>query len=170
MNSVKNYLDNTALLILLVFSLILSAYLRLQNLIAQILISRFMQKLNMGYSKYFNERHKRIGTLWQGKYKKIQIMRDAHFLYIPYYIHLNPLDFTMPEWRDGKVKNAMRALKALRAYRWSSHLDYMGEKNFPSVTRRDFLSDMFQTRGAYEREIVNIIGAPSLAGPSDSLE
>jgi len=133
-------------------------------------ISRFMQKLNMGYSKYFNERHKRIGTLWQGKYKKIQIMRDAHFLYIPYYIHLNPLDFTMPEWRDGKVKNALRALKALRAYRWSSHLDYMGEKNFPSVTRRDFLSDMFQTRGAYEREIVNIIGAPSLAGPSDSLE
>ena len=133
-------------------------------------ISLFMQKLNMGYSKYFNERHERTGTLWEGRYRRIQVTRDAHFLYIPYYIHLNPLDFAMPEWREGKVKNASRALQLLHAYRWSSHLDYMGEKNFPSITRRDFLSDIFRTRQAYKKEIANIIGAPSLAGSSFSIE
>ena len=36
------------------------------------LLSRFMKKLNMGYARYFNERHKRSGYLWQGKYKKIR--------------------------------------------------------------------------------------------------
>ncbi|MDO8576392.1 MAG: transposase [bacterium] len=133
-------------------------------------IPLFMQKLNMGYSKYFNERHERTGTLWQGKYKKIQVTRDAHFLYIPYYIHLNPLDFVMPEWRDGKVKNASQALKHLGAYRWSSHLDYLGVKNFPSITRRDLLSDTFRTRGKYEKEIANIIGAPALANRSAAIE
>lgn len=133
-------------------------------------ISLFMQKLNMGYSKYFNERHERTGTLWEGKYKKIQITRDAHFLYIPYYIHLNPLDFAMPEWRDGKVKNASQALKILRAYRWSSHLDYLGVKNFPSVTRRDFLSDILNTRSKYEKEITSIISSPPLADPSTVIE
>ena len=133
-------------------------------------ISLFMQKLNMGYSKYFNERHGRTGALWQGRFKKIRISRDAHFLYIPYYIHLNPLDLAMPEWRDGKVKNASRALNFLRAYRWSSHLDYIGEKNFPSITRRDFLSDIFQTRKMYEKEIANIICTSSLAGSSVLIE
>mgnify|MGYP000745955618 CR=1 FL=1 len=99
-------------------------------------ISRFMQKLNMGYAKYFNEKYKRVGTLWQGKYKKILIERDAHFMYIPYYIHLNPLDYSHPEWREGKVRNVQKALESLRQYRWSSHLDYLGIKNFPSISNR----------------------------------
>ncbi len=133
-------------------------------------ISLFMQKLNMGYSKYFNERHRRSGTLWQGKHKKIQITRDAHFLYIPYYIHLNPLDYTTPEWREGAVTNTSKALENLRKYRWSSHLDYVGVKNFPSVTRRDFLSEIFRSHRAYEKEAANIIGKPSVARHSASIE
>ncbi|MDO8552406.1 MAG: transposase [bacterium] len=133
-------------------------------------ISVFMQKLNMGYAKYFNERYKRTGVLWQGTFKKIHVTNDAHFLYIPYYIHLNPLDFTMPEWRDGKVKDAARALELLHAYRWSSHLDYLGEKNFPSIIRKDFLSDNLGTRNDYEKEIANIICDPSLAGQSSLIE
>ncbi|MFT5037128.1 MAG: putative transposase, partial [Candidatus Azotimanducaceae bacterium] len=36
-------------------------------------LSAFMRKLNMGYSKYFNEKYDRVGALWQGKYKSIHI-------------------------------------------------------------------------------------------------
>ena len=74
---------------------------------------RFLKKLNMGYTKYFNERHSRTGTLWQGKTKKILIEKNAHYMYIPYYIHLNPLDYTFPEWRAGKTNNARKALQSL---------------------------------------------------------
>lgn len=133
-------------------------------------ISLFMHKMNMGYSKYFNERYERTGALWQGKFKKIHITRDAHFLYIPYYIHLNPLDFAMPEWRDGEVKDVSKALEFLLAYRWSSHLDYLGEKNFPSITRRDFLFDILGARNKYEKEIANIICDSSLASNSIAIE
>ena len=133
-------------------------------------VSLFMKKLNMGYAKYFNEKYERSGALWQGKYKKRLIKRDAHFLYIPYYIHLNALDLSMPEWREGSVRNVATALKALREYRWSSHLDYLGEKNFPSITEREFLAQTIGTRARYEKEISHIITRSELAGRSNNLE
>jgi len=116
-------------------------------------IPRFMKKLNMGYSKYFNEKNKRSGALFQGKYKKVLIERDAHFLWIPYYIHFNPLDLTMPEWREQKVRDRRKALEYLQSYRWSSHLDYTGNRNFPSVTQRDFFLRLFGGGKAYVRSI-----------------
>lgn len=133
-------------------------------------ISLFMQKLNMGYTKYFNERYERSGALWQGKYRKVSIARDAHFLYIPFYIHLNPLDYVMPEWRDGGVQNVKEALKHLETYRWSSHLDYLGIRNFPSITRRNELQELLGTRAAYERTVADIISDQTLANEGDIIE
>jgi len=133
-------------------------------------IALFMKKLNMGYTKYFNERYARSGALWQGKFKRILIERDAHFLYIPYYIHLNPLDLIFPEWRVGQVENPRRALDYLNAYRWSSHLDYKGAKNFPSITQREFLTSILGSRLKYEKEIMNIITDSTLAKEGSFLE
>ncbi len=116
-------------------------------------IPRFMKKLNMGYAKYFNEKYKRSGALFQGKYKSILIEDEAHFIHIPYYIHLNPLDLTAPEWRERELKDINKALKFLENYRWSSHLDYTGKKNFPSVTQRDLFLDFFGSEKKYEKSI-----------------
>ena len=133
-------------------------------------IPLFMKKLSMGYTKYFNEKYDRSGALWQGKYKRILVERDAHFLYLPYYIHLNPLDLAFPEWREGKVKDTRKALEYLEKYRWSSHLDYMGIKNFPSITNREFLSKTLGTRAEYEKEIGQIISNRELAQESNRFE
>jgi len=133
-------------------------------------VPMFMKKLNMGYAKYFNEKYQRSGALWQGKYKKKLIERDAHFLYIPYYIHLNPLDFSTPEWREGKVANTTKALEQLKNYRWSSHLDYLGEKNFPSLTVREYLAPIIGTKENYKKEILRIIGDPDMVSRSYTLE
>ena len=133
-------------------------------------ISAFMQKLNMGYSKYFNDKYERSGVLWQGIFKKIHVTRDAHFMYIPYYIHLNPLDFIHPEWRAGAIKNPGQALAFLREYRWSSHLDYLGVKNFPSVIYPVQLAGVLGNRSQYEREIRDVISSPHLANKSLDIE
>jgi len=133
-------------------------------------ISAFMQKFNMGYSKYFNERYKRTGVLWQGKHKKIRIERDAHFMYVPYYIHLNPLDYGMRSWREGRALDVTAALKKLRAYRWSSHLDYLGAKNFPSVVDKSELSELFGKSARYERGLTDIITSRTLASRSTAIE
>ena len=133
-------------------------------------VSRFTHKFNMGYAKYFNERYARSGVLWQGATKKIPIAREAHFMYIPYYIHLNPLDFKYPEWREGRVRNPAEALEYLRAYRWSSHLDYSGVRNFPSIIQKNLLTDVLGKITRYEKEIREIITTPDIAGESERIE
>jgi putative transposase len=133
-------------------------------------LSLFMRKLNMGYAKYFNEKYERTGVLWQGTFRKVLIKRDAHFLYIPYYIHLNPLDLTHPEWRTGTVRNMKDALDSLRKYRWSSYLDYNDVKNFPSLIQQDDLREVLGTSRNQEKEIRSIVCEPELAGASESLE
>ena len=108
-------------------------------------ISKFMQKVMIGYVKYFNEKYKRSGTLFQGKTKKVPIENEAHFYHILHYVHLNPLDYLngATEWRERKVEDVDVALAHLKKYRWSSYLDYCGVKNFPSVISRDLFGGVF---------------------------
>ncbi|MEW5805309.1 MAG: transposase [Patescibacteria group bacterium] len=116
-------------------------------------ISLFMKKLNMGYAKYFNEKYKRTGALFEGRYKSAPITQESHFLHLPYYIHCNPLDLIAPEWRKNKLDNYNKAKEFLENYRWSSHLDYCGKHNFPSVTNRDFLLEIFNGEKEYRKSI-----------------
>ncbi len=109
-------------------------------------ISLFLRKVNVGYANYFNERHERKGTLFQGRTKKILIESEAHFLYILHYIHLNPLDYLKgaEEWRirsKNGIKNIKEVLEYLDSYRWSSYLDYSGKKNFPSILTTSFFKE-----------------------------
>jgi len=127
-------------------------------------ISLFMKKLNGGYSKYVNERYDRKGALFQGRYKRIIVKTDAHFIHLPYYIHFNPLDMEAPEWRERKLKSFGKAIEFLNNYRWSSHLDYLGKKNFPSVTQRSFLLKFFGGEKGYEKNIKEWLQDLSEAG------
>jgi putative transposase len=109
-------------------------------------ISVFMRKLNGGYARGFNERHKRKGILFQGISKKILIDRHEQFLYILHYTHLNPLDYLpcATGWRErdkGCIKDVRGALKYLENYRWSSHIDYCGIKNFPSLITKELFGN-----------------------------
>lgn len=133
-------------------------------------VSLFMKKLNMGYTKFFNEKYKRSGALWQGKYKKVLIGHDSQFMYIPYYVHLNPLDFTSKEWRDGAVKNSTAALTELRAYRWSSLNDYLGLKNFPSLIHQKSLGHILGSAQEQFAEMKKIITDKGLAVGSKNIE
>lgn len=116
-------------------------------------ITMFMRKLGVGYTNFFNEKYDRVGPLFQGKFKSILISQENHFIHLPYYIHLNPLDTKFPKWREQKIKFSKKALKFLENYRWSSHLDYCGKKNFPSVTQRKFLINFFGNPQKYKKEI-----------------
>lgn len=117
-------------------------------------ITEFMRKIGSGYTNYFNKKYERVGPLFQGKYKHIIIKHDAQFIHLPYYIHLNPLDLFVPEWREKKLSNQSAAIKFLENYRWSSFLDYAGKKNFPSVTKRDFLLKFFDGSKAFKENIL----------------
>lgn len=102
-------------------------------------VTEFMRKLGTGYTNYFNKKYERSGSLFQGKFKSICIKSNTHLMYLPMYIHLNPLDFKFHEWREKKIKNYKDAVSFLDSYRWSSYMDYTGQKNFPSLINKDFI-------------------------------
>lgn len=118
-------------------------------------VTEFMRKVGTGYTNYFNKKYERVGPLFQGKFKAILVNREAHFIYLPFYIHLNPLDLIAPQWRKSKIKNLKKAVQFLQTYRWSSYLDYIGKRNFPSVTQRDFISNFFGGPRQYQQETIN---------------
>ncbi len=55
-------------------------------------VTKIMRSIATGFSIYFNKRHKRVGALFQGKYKASKINSEAYWQHISRYIHLNPLD------------------------------------------------------------------------------
>jgi len=115
-------------------------------------ISMFLKKLNIGYAKYFNDRHRRSGTLFQGRTKQVRIEADSQFLHILNYIHLNPLDFLKEcsDWREHRIAGMQIALAHLEQYRWSSFMDYCGHANFPTIITTGLFSDVFKD---YRHEI-----------------
>ncbi len=54
-------------------------------------IEKFLHRLGMGYSKYFNNKYKRNGSLWQGRFKSKHIDNNEYLLRLSVYINLNDL-------------------------------------------------------------------------------
>lgn len=54
-------------------------------------LSRIMAGLQSSYTQYFNRRHRRVGHLFQGRYKALLVEEDAYALGLVRYIHENPV-------------------------------------------------------------------------------
>ncbi|MBZ9569605.1 hypothetical protein KJA16_01640 [Patescibacteria group bacterium] len=55
------------------------------------------------------------------------------------YVHTNPVSLIELKWKEIGIKDPERVIKFLEDYKWSSYSDYIGEKNFPSLTDREFI-------------------------------
>lgn len=53
-------------------------------------LARFMKSLMTSYSRYFNLKYKRTGSLFESRYKASLISSDEYLLHVSRYIHLNP--------------------------------------------------------------------------------
>jgi len=104
-------------------------------------ISKFMRKIGAGYVNYYNQKYKRGGHLFRGRYRIIHIKTQEQLKTIFVYIHTNPVAIMIPSWKENGIsgQKLQEVLKFLENYRWSSYPDYLGKKNFPSLTSRDFL-------------------------------
>ena len=83
-------------------------------------LAEFMRHFNISYTGYFNRRHRRIGHLYQGRFKSILVDKDAYLSVLSRYIHLNPV-----RTRGTKDKKPEEKIHVLLAYRWSSLRGYV---------------------------------------------
>lgn len=79
-------------------------------------IAEFMQSLVLKYVLYFNKKYRRVGSLFQSRYKTVLISDENQFTYITKYIHRNPID----------ILPARPGLAGLCDYKYSSYGNYLG--------------------------------------------
>ncbi len=121
-------------------------------------ITYFMHRILTAYAKYFNAKHQRTGSLFEGKFKSVHINKDNQARYLFSYIHLNPLKLIDSKWKEQGIKNKKEALNFLRSYKWSSYLDYLDiiRPENKIINRIDFL-DYFKTKRDFQKEIFDWI-------------
>ena len=78
-------------------------------------ISKFIGNFTNSYTKYFNTKRERAGSIFQGKFKAIRIETDEQLLHVSRYIHLNPFSSFV-----------VKSLKDLEKYPYSSLKEYLG--------------------------------------------
>jgi len=113
----------------------------------------FHKKFGGGFANFFNAKYKRSGVLFQGRYKKVLVDNDIQALQLICYIHANPLDLWKTNWKEKgltnlEIQNALKFLE--KEYRWSSHLDWWGIKNFPSLIDIGFMNRFFKNPKEYQ--------------------
>lgn len=120
-------------------------------------LANFHKKLGGGFAKFFNVKYERSGALFQGKYKKVRVTNDTQALQLICYIHSNPLELWKPNWKERGLTNLeiQNALKFLEKYRWSSHLDWWGIKNLPSLIDTNSMYRFFKNSKEYRDFFVN---------------
>lgn len=115
-------------------------------------VARLMQSLGRRYVRYVNDRYRRTGTLWEGRYKACLVQNGDHLMHCHRYIELNP------------VRAAMVADP--RDYPWSSHrLNADGEPD-PLVSQHPaYLSlshDPLERQRAYRALVMETDNADEL--------
>jgi REP element-mobilizing transposase RayT len=88
-------------------------------------IARFMHKLGLAYTMYFNYKYKRTGSLFQGSYKAIQIKSDSELIRTSAYINGN---------------SEIHKLAKAENYIWSSYQDYLNKRKGTMCNKKILLN------------------------------
>jgi putative transposase len=94
--------------------------------VADFALGQALRSIETRYASYFNQRHRKTGHVFQGRYRAILIDKPSYLLELTRYIHLNPV-------RAGLVSKPEEWL-------WSSHRTYVGWAGEQWLYRRDILS------------------------------
>ena len=118
-------------------------------------VTYFMHRVLTAYSKYFNARYKRTGSLFEGKFKSVHITKDTQAKYLFSYIHLNPLKLVDSNWnKNGRLASVSKFTEFLKSYKWSSYFDYLEiiRPENKIINRIDFLN-YFESKKSFQKEI-----------------
>ena len=96
-------------------------------------IERFMHRLGTGYTKYFNEKYKRVGSLLQGPFKAIHVDSNEYLLHLSAYVNLN-----------DRVHNFGSLASK------SSWDEYLGNESGKKICQTDIILSQFKSVADYK--------------------
>ena len=92
-------------------------------------LPQIMRHINGAYTTYFNIKWKRVGHLFQGRYKAILVDIDEYAKALSRYIHLNPVRAELVQTPEQ--------------YDWSSYQFYIGRRKPPGWLFKNFILGYF---------------------------
>jgi len=119
-------------------------------------LSRAMQRMQLGYSIYFNRTRGRDGPLVRGRFRSKRVTSDAYRMALVAYIEWNPVDAGLvtspahyphgsashyqrsdgPRWLERSwVEGCVRAVTATECYRPADYLEAFGQEVFTPLRR-----------------------------------
>ena len=118
-------------------------------------LPKLMQAVGRSYVRYFNLRHQRTGTLWEGRYRSNLIESERYLLACMVYIDLNPV-------RAGMVQEPAD-------YKWSSHRHCIGQLSDKLVTPHALFWGLGNTPFAREAAYLSLVQAGLAAAEKEQL-
>ena len=103
-------------------------------------ISKFMKRLQGGYSWYFNNKYKRSGSLFQGPFKSKHVDSNEYLLHVSAYVNLN----------DKQKSSLGDPVAKLVKSSWN---EYTNPKNSPIniCPKKEIVLEQFRTTDEYKK-------------------
>lgn len=121
-------------------------------------LPQMMQAVGRRYVQYFNRRHGRTGTLWEGRYRSTVLQPERYLVPCMVYFDLNPV-------RAGVVAQPMD-------YPWSSHAHWRGLRVDRLLTPHALYWELgntpFAREAAYEAAVQSGVSAQDQAAITTS--
>ena len=92
--------------------------------------------------------------MFQERFRAIEVRSQEQLKNNFVYISTNPVEIVEPGWKNWKVKNPGRAIKFLeQGYKWSSYPDFIGRKNFSSLIKLEFFTELLGGKKGITKEV-----------------
>ncbi|KKU05641.1 MAG: hypothetical protein UX07_C0014G0012 [Parcubacteria group bacterium GW2011_GWA2_45_30] len=111
-------------------------------------ISRYMQRILNGYTKYFNTKYQKVGHLFQGPFKAVHVEDNRQLLYLSAYIHRNPRE--LQDWNNKEI-----------SFPWSSYQDYAEKNRWGNLLKSEVILSQFSDKTEY-KNFVETSGAKEM--------
>lgn len=101
-------------------------------------IEKFMHRLGVGYTKYFNAKHRRTGSLFQGNFKAVHVDSNEYLLRLSVYINLN---YKVHKLELGNLVSKLGVPK-------SSFDEFIGRSK-ENFCKKEIILEQFETLNEY---------------------
>jgi REP element-mobilizing transposase RayT len=104
---------------------------------SDISISILMKKVCTSFAMYMNKKNKRVGYLFQDRFKSTLIENNSQLMWTISYIHMNPIK--------------SRLVLDPSEYKWSSYNDFAYNRDLPIISK-DLIIPIFGTKENFIKE------------------
>lgn len=122
-------------------------------------LSKGIRQLNSVYTQQFNRRQRRVGHVFQGRYKAIHVEKESYILELIYYIVLNPVREIMVhqaiEWPWSSYRGTISKEKTLHWLNFEWLLAAFAVRKSMAIKRYKLFIEVGQNQSKSWEELSN---------------